>query len=63
VGFESSSMRLPFAMVTERTLKASANRSHWIQPCCWNLGLIWSAISLAVALALPSSLLLPLSSP
>jgi hypothetical protein len=34
-----------------------------IQPCCWNRCLSTSAISLAVALALPSTLLLPLSSP
>src|SRR5208283_3675198 len=37
--------------------------NHLIQRCSWNLILSWSAISLAVASARPSTLLRPLSSP
>jgi hypothetical protein len=37
--------------------------THWIQPRSWNLILSCSAISSSVALALPSSPLLPLVSP
>lgn len=42
---------------------AASFRAHLIQPCSSNLVLSTSAISLAVASARPSSLLLPLASP
>jgi hypothetical protein len=37
--------------------------AHWIQPRSWNLTLSSTAIASAVALALPSSVFLPLASP
>src|SRR6266852_6489379 len=53
-----------YSSFPERRFMPRPNRFvHWIQPRSWNLILSCSAIASAVALALPSSLFLPLASP